>query len=73
MGKHREVYCKICLKTMRSDNLKGHMKVHENKSKKEEYGIQKDTLKGKEEAVGEEVGRNTIVKTTNNRMLMFEC
>ena len=28
MGKHKEVSCKICFKTMRSNNLKSHMKVH---------------------------------------------
>ena len=29
MGKHKQVECKICVKTMRSDTIKGHMKVHE--------------------------------------------
>ena len=31
VGKHKEVECKICLKTMTSNNLKRHMKTHENK------------------------------------------
>ena len=66
MGRNCEVYCKICLKTMRSDNLKGHMKVHENKSKKEEYIIRKDTVNKKEEAIGEETGRNSIVENTTH-------
>ena len=29
VGKHKQVECKICLKTMRSDTLKRHMKTHE--------------------------------------------
>ena len=29
VGKHKQVGCKICLKTMRSDTLKRHMKTHE--------------------------------------------
>ena len=31
VGKHKQVGCKICLKTMRSDNLERHMKTHEKK------------------------------------------
>ena len=31
MGKNKQVNCEICLKTMRSDTLKRHMKRHENK------------------------------------------
>ena len=31
VGKHKQVECKICLKTMTSNNLKRHMKMHENK------------------------------------------
>ena len=30
MGKNKQVSCQICFKPMRSDNLKGHMKVHAN-------------------------------------------
>merc|ERR1712219_100973 len=30
-GKHKQVGCKICLKTMRSDHLIRHMKTHEKK------------------------------------------
>ena len=29
MGRNKQVYCKVCLRTMRNDTLKGHMKVHE--------------------------------------------
>ena len=29
MGKNKQVSCQICFKFMRSNNLKGHMKVHE--------------------------------------------
>ena len=32
MGRNREVECRICLRTMRSDNLERHMKKHEKKS-----------------------------------------
>ena len=28
MGKNKQVSCKICFKSMRSDHLKRHMKVH---------------------------------------------
>jgi hypothetical protein len=28
MGKHKQTECKICFKPMRSNNVKGHMKVH---------------------------------------------
>ena len=28
MGKNKQVSCKICFKTVKSDNLKSHMKVH---------------------------------------------
>ena len=31
VGKHKQVECRICLKTMRSDNLVRHMKTHEKK------------------------------------------
>ena len=32
VGKHKQVECKICLKTMRGDNLVRHMKTHEKKT-----------------------------------------
>ena len=32
VGKHKQVECKICLKTMRSDHLVRHMKMHEKKT-----------------------------------------
>ena len=28
MGKHKEVSCKVCFKSMRSDNVSRHMKIH---------------------------------------------
>ena len=31
MGRHKQVECRICLKTMTSDHLKRHMKTHEKK------------------------------------------
>ena len=36
MGKNKQVYCKVCLRAMRSDKLKRHNKVHE-KYEKNEY------------------------------------
>ena len=32
MGKHKKVACQICFKFMRSNNVKGHMKVHQKYS-----------------------------------------
>ena len=32
VGKHKQVGCRICLKTMRSDTLKRHLKTHEKKT-----------------------------------------
>ena len=32
VGKHKYVECRICLKTMRGDNLVRHMKTHEKKT-----------------------------------------
>ena len=38
MGKNKQVLCKICYKTMRSDHLRGHMKIHEeNGGSKRKY------------------------------------
>ena len=28
MGKHKEVSCKVCFKSMRSDHVSRHMKIH---------------------------------------------
>ena len=36
MDRHKKVNCRICLKTMRSDNLKKHMKQHEKKPPQKE-------------------------------------
>ena len=33
MGRNKQVSCKICFKTMRSDVVKRHMKVHEKRNK----------------------------------------
>ena len=32
MGKNKQVACQICFKFMRSDNVKGHMKIHQKYS-----------------------------------------
>jgi hypothetical protein len=37
MGKHKQVECIICFKSMRSDNVKGHMKVHVKYNQPEKY------------------------------------
>ena len=31
MGRHKQVCCNICLRVMRSDNMKRHLKVHEER------------------------------------------
>ena len=36
MGKHKQVTCQICFKSIRSDNLKRHRKVHEKHIPKQE-------------------------------------
>ena len=38
-GKHKEVYCKTCNKTMRSDNLKKHAKTHIKKQQQKNIEI----------------------------------
>ena len=35
MGRNKQVYCKVCLRTMRNDNLTEHMKVHEKHKENE--------------------------------------
>jgi hypothetical protein len=37
MSKHKQVECIICFKTMRSDTIKGHMKVHAKYNQPEKY------------------------------------
>ena len=39
MGRNKQVYCKVCLRTMRNDNLKEHMKVHEKYEKNEHSSV----------------------------------
>ena len=64
MGKHREVYCKICLKSMRSDNLQRHLKQHQMEYMNEE--CQDSTIIEETEASVSESGRNTTVANTLN-------
>ena len=49
MGRHRQVYCKICLKTMRSDNLPRHLRTHGIEDKRSSGGwktkINKEALR----------------------------
>merc|ERR1711954_169775 len=35
MGKHKTKTCNVCFKSMRSDNLKRHMKKHDGKTEKD--------------------------------------
>ena len=45
MGKHKEVECRICFKSMRSNNVKGHMKVHEKYKAKIQLQTNEDMCK----------------------------
>ena len=36
MGKHKEILCKICFKSMRSNNIGRHIKTHEKRIPKQE-------------------------------------
>ena len=66
MGRQCEVYCKICMKTMRSDNLKTHLKQHQKKDIKEEY--QDITLIERKTSVNEMERNTTAVKNPNTRV-----
>ena len=56
MGRNMKVECRICLKTMRSDNLIRHIKKHEKKSN----GIEE--AGSSESGVCEKVGKHKQVE-----------
>ena len=62
MGRHLQVTCRICLKTMRSDHLKRHMKQHEKKP----YSIDEVTEKIDYHSTVDDVAlKNEIVRGGN--------
>ena len=67
MGRQREIYCKICMKTMRGDNLQRHMKQHEKKSEKEIYK-ESMTIEGTEIAQEERSFNVATNKDVNTRL-----
>ena len=67
MGRQREIYCKICMKTMRGDNLQRHMKQHEKKSEKEKYK-ESMTIEGTEIAQEERSFNVATNKDINTRL-----
>ena len=44
MGKHKQVECIICFKSMRSDNVKGPMKINEKYKQLEKYEVEIQTI-----------------------------
>ena len=69
MGKNKQVYCKFCLRTMRSDKLKRHKKVHE-KIKEDENSSTRSYMHRAQESIessttfysGETVESSTLSK-----------
>ena len=67
MGRQCEVYCKVCMKTMRSDILLRHMKQHENKSKREENISQNNkTINNKELDIKCEHETSSLISSRSN-------
>ena len=48
MGKHKKVTCRICLRIMRSDNFKRHMK-NKHEKRNEDYPTRKRKLEDEED------------------------
>ena len=69
MGRNCQVYCKICLKTMRSDHLKRHMNIHEKNFKKEEK--LENTIVKKERS-GNVTSRNTTINQELLRKILMK-
>jgi hypothetical protein len=75
MGKHKEVNCRICLKTMRSDNLKKHMKQHEKKPPQKEVTPPQKEVTEKIEyqsTLDEAALENKLVNNSNEFMRKLE-
>ena len=67
MGRQRKINCKICMRTMRSDNLKTHMKQHQNRGVNEYEENKYRTIAEEEREAGnrEEPDRNGTVDKNN--------
>ena len=61
VGKPKEVECKICLKTMTSNNLKRHMKTHDNKPCS--IDVITENIENNSTVDGNEVGTNRGVNS----------
>ena len=64
MGKHKKVTCRICLRIMRSDNLKTHMKQHE-KDKFEKESLCSSSIHSSTTSLQEDTEREFNDDTTN--------
>ena len=68
-SKHKQVYCKVCLRTLRSDNLQRHKKVHEKFEEDENSSTRSSVHRSQESIVSattfsseESVESNTLSK-----------
>jgi len=64
MGKHKKVTCRICLRIMRSNNLKTHMKQHE-KDKFEKESLCSSSIHSSRTSLKEDTESEFSVDTTN--------
>ena len=64
MGKHKQVSCRICLRIMRSNNLKTHMKQHE-KDKFEKESLCSSSIHSSTTFLQEDTERKFNDDTTN--------
>ena len=75
MGRQKKIECRICLKTMRSDTLKRHMKQHEKKQHQEEVTPPQKEVCEKIEyqsTMDEAVLENKLVNQENELMRKLE-
>ena len=71
MGKHKQTHCKICMRTMRSDKLNRHLRVHE-KQKEDRYkseSINTDTYQIKKPVSTNKEGLRNILKNYNDEYI----
>ena len=68
-SKHKQVYCKVCLRTMRKDVLKRHQKVHDNLQENEHSSTRSNVHRSQESiesastfCSGERVESSTLSK-----------
>ena len=64
MGKHKKVNCRICLRIMRSNNLKTHMKQHE-KDKFDKESLYSLSIHSSRTSLKEDTESEFSVDTTN--------